>query len=189
MNWESVFEVCYQKNPALTELEAEHFISHWNKPLSEGEIAEIRGSQRNPFPVTDPLHKLYQPFDPAKWSIPNKRLPAAYLDLLRYSNGGEFGNGARQFQFFSAEELRAMMLAYEFPEYMPESIPFAMDGCGIHYAWDMRSSSEEDEYPILLSHSGNLGYADSAHVASTFLELCMGTISAEAILYGDEDEE
>ncbi|TQR46329.1 SMI1/KNR4 family protein [Paenibacillus popilliae] len=187
MNWASVFEVCYQKNPGLTEQEVEHFISHWNNPLSEEEIAEIRERQRNPFPVTDPLHKLYHPFDPAKWSIPNKCLPAAYLDLLRYSNGGEFGNGARHFQFFSADELRAMMLAYEFPEYMPEAIPFAMDGCGIHYAWDMRSSSEENEYPILVSHSGNLGYADSAQIASTFLELCTGTISAEDLLYGNDE--
>ncbi|MCE5173338.1 SMI1/KNR4 family protein [Paenibacillus profundus] len=184
MNWESVFEVCYRKHSGVRERELEQVVNHWNKPLSEEEIAEIRGRQRNPFPETNPLHRLYQPFDPAKWSIPNKRLPAAYLDLLRYSNGGEFGNGDRYFQFFSADELRAMLLAYEFPEYMPGAVPFAMDGCGHHYAWDMRSSSEEDEHPILVSHSGNLGYEDSAQVAATFIELCTGTISAEDLLYG-----
>lgn len=184
MDWESVFEVCYRKYPGITEQELEHVVNHWNKPLSEQEIAEIRGRQRNPFPKSNPLHELYKPFDPAKWSIPNKSLPAAYLDFLRYSNGGEFGNGERYFQFFGADELRAMMLAYEFPEYMSGAVPFAMDGCGHHYAWDMRRYWEDGKYPIVVSHSGNLGYEDALQIAETFMELCHGTISAEDMLYG-----
>ncbi|MCR8842444.1 SMI1/KNR4 family protein [Paenibacillus sp. SC116] len=184
MNWESIFKECYQKLPGLKERELEFFINHWHQPLSQQEIEEISGRQRNPFPKSDPLYKLYQPFDPAKWIIPNKRLPAAYLDFLRYSDGGEFGNGERHFQFFSADELRAMMLAYEFPQYMPGAVPFAMDGCGHHYAWDMRIDREDDEYPILVTHSGNLGYEDAAQIAETFMELCLGTISVEDFLYG-----
>ncbi|TVX93401.1 SMI1/KNR4 family protein [Paenibacillus agilis] len=184
MNWKAVFEVCYEKCPEATEQELDMLINDWHRPLSEHEIKEIVERQRNPFPVSDPLHKQYQPFDPAKWIIPNKRLPATYVELLRYSNGGEFGNGERYFQFFSTAEFRAMMLAYEFPEYMPGAVPFAMDGCGHHYAWDMRSNKDQDEYPILVSHSGNLGYEDAVHIAETFIELCQGTISAEDIRYG-----
>ncbi len=184
MNWESVFEHNYENIPGVSERELESFMMNWNKPLSEEEIAEIKGRQRNPFPVTDPLHGLYRPFDPSLWTIPVKRLPAAYLDFLKFSNGGEFGNGERHFQFFGTESLRSMMLAYEFPEYMPGAIPFAMDGCGHHYAWDMRHDPEGDEYPIFVSHSGNLGYEDAAQIAETFMELCQGKISAEDILYG-----
>ncbi|MDK8180314.1 SMI1/KNR4 family protein [Paenibacillus sp. UMB4589-SE434] len=183
MNWKSVFEVRYQELPGVTEQELEHVLDNWNKPLSKDEIIEISGRQRNPFPKSDPMHHLFQPFDPSKWSIPRKRLPATYLDLLRYSNGGEFANGERHFQFFSADELRVMLLAYEFPQYMPGAVSFAMDGCGHHYAWDMRSDQEQTEYPILVTHSGNLGYEDAVHIAGTFIELCKGTISVEDLLY------
>ncbi|MNN24513.1 hypothetical protein D3C81_1379480 [compost metagenome] len=133
MNWKSIFEVSYQKCYGLPEDQLVHFLTQWHMPLSKEEIAEISRNQRNPFPVSDPLHNLYQPFDPAKWSIPNNPLPADYLDFLRYSNGGEFGNGMRHFQFFDADELRSLLLAYEFPEYMPGAVPFATDGCGNHY--------------------------------------------------------
>ncbi|WP_028595009.1 SMI1/KNR4 family protein [Paenibacillus assamensis] len=184
MVWQAIFERCYHKCPELSEQQLERFIHTWNQPLSEHEIQEIIERQRNPFPVTDPLHKRYQPFHPTKWNIPNKRLPTAYIELLRYSNGGEFSNGERHFQFFSADELRSMMLAYEFPEYMPGAVPFAMDGCGHHYAWDMRTDKHQDEYPILVTHSGNLGYEDAVPIAETFMELCKGTISAEHIRYG-----
>ncbi|MNW47474.1 hypothetical protein D3C74_248050 [compost metagenome] len=184
MNWESIFEMSYQKCYGLPEDQLVHFLTQWHMPLSKEEIAEISGNQRNPFPVSDPLHKLYQPFDPAKWSIPNKPLPVDYLDFLRYSNGGEFGNGKRHFQFFGADELRALLLAYEFPEYMPGAVPFATDGCGNHYIWDMRADRVNHEYPILVSHSGNLGYEDAALIAGTFMELCRGTVSAEAVLHG-----
>lgn len=138
MEWDNVFGISYQKQPYLTETELEQFMQSWHKPLTAPEIDEIISRQRNPFPVAHPLHAQYAPFDPGLWSIPHKALPASYLDFLRYSNGGEFVNGERYFQFFSAAELRPMLLAYEFPEYMPGAVPFAMDGSGNHYIWDMR---------------------------------------------------
>lgn len=69
---------------------------------------------------------------------------------MRYSNGGEFQNGERYFQFFNTEDLREMNLAYELPEYMPGAVSFAMDGCGNHYMFDMREEKRNNEYPVLL---------------------------------------
>ncbi|WP_028545518.1 SMI1/KNR4 family protein [Paenibacillus taiwanensis] len=183
MNWKTVFEVCYQEFPGITEQQLEMVLNSWNKPLSKEEIMDISKRQCNPFPKSDPMYPLYKPFDPAKWTIPTNRLPASYLDLLRYCNGGEFATGERHFQFFSGDELRAMLLAYEFPQYMPGAVPFAMDGCGHHYVWDMRSDQNQAEYPILVAHSGNLGYEDALPIAGTLIELCKGTISVENLLY------
>ncbi|NOU79416.1 SMI1/KNR4 family protein [Paenibacillus sp. LMG 31459] len=183
MNVESLFEICYQKHPGASEPELTRFTEEWQKPLTQEEIAEITGRQRNPFPVNDPLYAVYRPFDPALWTIPDLPLPAAYLSFLRYSNGGEFGNGERYVQLFGTDQLRSMMLAYEFPEYMPGGVPFAMDGSGHHYIWDMRTAREDGAYPILIAHSGNLGYEDAAWIAGSFEELCRGTVSAEDVLY------
>jgi hypothetical protein len=183
MNWDSVFGVCYRKHPGAGAEELMRFAREWNNPLSPEEKADITGRQRNPFPVTDPLHSLYRPFDPGLWTLPGLPLPALYLEFLSYSNGGEFGNGERFFQFFGTADLRAMMLAYEFPQYMSGGVPFAMDGSGHHYIWDMRSPLGNGEYPILAAHSGNLGYDDAARIADSFKELCRGTESVEDILY------
>lgn len=182
MNWEKAFDVCYWKNTGLREENIEQFLTQWNQPLTEQEITEIMRNQRNPFPESNPLHQLYKPFDPAKWTIPDRPLPPSYLDFLRYADGGEFGNRERYFQFFSSGQLREMFLAYEFPEYMPGAVPFAMDGCGNHYIWDMRMPWKNGEYPILVSHSGNLGYEDAVIIADTFEMLCEGTTSADDIL-------
>ncbi|WP_042161966.1 SMI1/KNR4 family protein [Paenibacillus gorillae] len=184
MNWGTLFEKNYHMFTGVSEAELEQFQNSWNKPMNDLEIQEIVSRQRNPFPINDPLHGLYKPFDPSLWSIPQKTLPESYLAFLRYSNGGEFGNGDRYLQFFSAEELRAMMLAYEFPQYMPGAVPFAMDGSGNHYCWDMRSERDDREYPILVASSGNLGYEDCIRIADTFVELCLGTTSADDALHG-----
>lgn len=72
-----------------------------------------------------------------------------------------------------------MNLAYEFAEYMPGPFSFAMDGSGNHYIFDMRELSRNGEYPILVAHSGNLGYEDCVHVGNSLPELCMGTDEIE----------
>ncbi|WP_018754324.1 SMI1/KNR4 family protein [Paenibacillus terrigena] len=179
MNWNTVFEKEYMKEEGLPENELQHFLSTWNMQMAGQEIAEIVERQRNPFPVTDPLHRQYTPFDPSRWTIPQMKLPDSYLQFLRYSNGGEFGNGDRYFQFFGAAEFREMNLAYELPEYMQGAVSFGMDGCGNHYVFDMRADMRDGEYPILAAHSGNLGYEDSKKVADSFAELCIGTTSID----------
>jgi len=179
MNWNTVFEKEYTKEEGLPENQLQHFLSSWNMQISGQEIAEIVERQRNPFPMTDPLYHQYKPFDPSQWTMPQMKFPDSYLQFLRYSNGGEFGNGDRYFQFFGAAEFREMNLAYELPEYMQGAVSFGMDGCGNHYVFDMRADMREGKYPILAAHSGNLGYEDCRKVANSFAELCIGTTSID----------
>ena len=66
-------------------------------------------------------------FDPMTWRFPEYPLPESYLDLLQWSNGANCVNGEREFGFFSAVDpqhsIRAMLLAYHVPEYMPLAVP------------------------------------------------------------------
>ncbi|SCW28819.1 SMI1 / KNR4 family (SUKH-1) [Paenibacillus tianmuensis] len=189
--WSNVFERQYHKLEGATQDELDRLVKTWNEKLSPQEIAGIAERQKNPFPVNDPLHEEYKPFDPSLWDLPQKKLPDSYLDFLRYSNGGEFTTGDRYFQFFGTKELREYNLAYEFPEYMAGSVSIGMDGCGNHYILDMRDDMIEDEYPILAAHSGNLGYEDEEgfttckQVALSFPELCKGTTSIDEELNED----
>ncbi|WP_139999276.1 SMI1/KNR4 family protein [Paenibacillus paridis] len=184
MNWTIRFESNYECSEGIAEEELLRFLHTWNIALTDPEKKEINNRQRNPFPLSDPLYPKYIPIDPADWSFPQKKLPESYLAFLRYAHGGEFGNGERYFQFFSTADLREMNLAYEIPEYMPDAVSFAMDGSGNHYLWDMRGDMKNGEYPILVAHSGNLGFEDCKQIADTFVELCTGTTSVDEELNG-----
>ena len=179
IDWREVFEESHRargaSNKALTALAAS-----LAEPLSPAEVEEINRGQRNPFRRSDPLYKFYKPFDAAKWDLPNRPLPAAYLSFLRWSNGGDFRNGERWFQFFPAlgdeDGVRAMLLAYHLPEYMPGALPFAFNGGGTFYLFDMRRRARRGEYPVVCAHAGNLGWeADQcARVVGSFLRACRG---------------
>lgn len=146
-------------------------------PLSTEEVEAIRNSQ-NPFSESDPLHDTWKPFDPAEWTIPYRPFPPAYLSLLRWSNGAECRTGDNWFLFFPAKDpshgVRAMMLGYHVPEYLPGFVPFAFDGCGTFYLFDMRQSAVEGEYPIVYSHSSSLELEESSRIAETFVAACRG---------------
>ncbi|MEE4568890.1 SMI1/KNR4 family protein [Paenibacillus polymyxa] len=170
--WSIHFEQQFVKCPEATGEQIAIFLSTWNIKLSEQEIREIQQRQVNPFPKSSPFYDQYQPLDPVSWHLPQGQFPDRYIELLKYSNGGEFQNGERYFQFFNTEDLREMNLAYELPEYMPGAVSFAMDGSGNHYMFDMREEKRNNEYPILFAHSGSLGYDECEQVAHSFMELC-----------------
>ncbi|PAF30470.1 SMI1/KNR4 family protein [Paenibacillus sp. 7516] len=177
--WNDVFEKEWEKRPGAKREELHVFLQTWNDALSVQELQEIRARQKNPFPKSSPFYEQYTPLDPSSWSFPKRPLPDSHAHLLTYSNGGEFQNGERIFQFHGTPDFREMNLAYEFAEYMPGSVSFAMDGSGNHYIFDMREASRNGEYPILFAHSGNLGYEDCVHVADSLPELCRGTDEIE----------
>jgi hypothetical protein len=175
INWNKVFSQCFPAKGATKE-ELKALISTIGKPLSEEEARAISASQSNPFPKTDPFHAAFKPFDPWKWLLPSKPLPFAFLDFLEWSNGGSFVSGGRRFDpIFSTSELRDYLVGYNVPQYMPNSLPFAFDGNGDFYIFDMRRDSVEGEYPILFTGSENLGYEDAILVATSFVEACKGT--------------
>ncbi len=63
-----------------------------------------------------------------------------------------------------------MMLAYQLPEYMKNAVPFAFDGAGTFYLFDIRHPPVGDEFPIALSHAGSLGCdEDHERLADSFV--------------------
>ncbi|MET7402661.1 SMI1/KNR4 family protein [Dactylosporangium sp. NPDC005572] len=154
--------------------------------MTEQEIAAIAAGQRNPFPPHDPLSAAWRPIDARRWRVPGRPPPASYLTWLSWSNGGVFGNGERWFQLLPVDGpggVRAMLLAYELPEYMPGALPFALNGGGVFYLFDMRAPADADgEYPVVASHAGNLGWNTDDEcwlVADRLEQACRGRTNVE----------
>ena len=86
-------------------------------------------------------------------------------------------NGDREFGMFDPKSIREYLLSYQLPEYMPGAVPFALDGGGGFYLFDMRAFPIDGEFPIVFAHSGSLGWDEDDHVvvASTFNEACRGS--------------
>jgi hypothetical protein len=185
IRWETVFSQLFPVNGA-TAADLSDLAATIGKPLSEEEARAVNASQSNPFPETDPLHAAYKPFDPQRWRFPSRPLPLSYVDFLKWSNGGSFVNGERCFDpFFSTPELRSYLVGYHVPQYMPESLPFAFDGCGDFYLFDMRRDPADGEYPILFTLAGNLSYEGAVFVTSSFVEACKGTTNpADLYFFG-----
>ena len=114
-------------------------------------------------------------------------LPPSFLSLLGWSNGGEFRMGARWFQFFPALDpdhgILAMSAAYGLPRFMPQAVPFAFNGGGTFYLFDLRGPAVHDEHPEVCSHAGNLGWSaeECAWVAGSFPEACKGIIDVDEL--------
>jgi hypothetical protein len=171
----SVFEEAHPETGA-SEAEINYLIESVKRPLSNTEVEQIcRERQRIGLPQSDP----------SRWSLPGSPLPAQYLEFLRWSNGGAFRNGERWFDsFFHTAEVRSYLLAYDLPQYMPGVIPFAFDGSGTFYVFDMREASIAGEYPVLIAAAGNLGFSDCRKIASSFLEACRGDVDPLRLLCG-----
>ena len=186
IDWSSVFDEAYPV-PGASAADLKRFVATMGRPLSPAEVEEINRGQRNPFPKSDPLYASWRPFDPSLWVVPARSLPPSYLALLRWSNGGEFRRGERWFQFFPAHDpkdgVRAMLLAYHLPGYMPGALPFAFNGGGTFYLFDMRQEAVGGEYPVVCSHSGNLGWGpdESIQIAESFEAACCGTVNVDKL--------
>ncbi len=82
INWGVVFQDITREAPA-TDDDISYLQQSALAPLTEAEIAEVNASQRNPFPPTDPNHDKYEPLDPSRWMIPDRRFPESFVDFLR----------------------------------------------------------------------------------------------------------
>ena len=179
MDWDSIFEESYPQ-PGATLDEINEFVAEIAQPLTAAEIQPINDGQTNPFPKSDEFHAIWRPFEATKWQVPERPLPASYLSLLKWSNGGEFRTGERWFQFFPARSLeqgvRAMLLAYHLPKYMPGAMPIAFNGGGTFYLLDMRNAATNDEYPVVCAHAGHLAWTRDAcfPIADSLLTACRG---------------
>jgi len=183
-DWLSVFDEAYPVAGASAG-DLARFAASVGRPLTPDEIETVNRGQQNPFPRSDPLYASYRPFDAALWTVPDRPLPAAYLGFLAWSDGGEFRTGDRWFQFFSTLDpghgVRAVLLAYHLPQHMPGALPFAFNGGGTFYLFDLRQPAVAGEYPIVCSHAGSQGWEPDAHVrvADSFEAACRGTVCVD----------
>jgi hypothetical protein len=116
----------------------------------------------------------------------DRPVPPSYLSFVRFSDGGHFQNGDRLFQMYGTG-LRQMMLDRDVPEYMPLAVPFAFNGGGVMYMFDMRQPPDADgEYPIICAHAGYLDFDPrySPKVADSFLQVCRGRFNVERLRNG-----
>lgn len=68
-------------------------------------------------------------------------LDTSYQNFLSESNGGGFLRGEREYQMFSMCEICDFYEIYAFETYMPHALPFAMDGYGNFFLFDMRKQN------------------------------------------------
>jgi hypothetical protein len=182
IDWSSVFDEAYPVAGAST-ADINRFVATVGQPLSQDEIDEINRFQATHF---DPS---WRRFDPSLWVIPNRALPSSYLEFLQWCNGGEFRAGERWFQFRPALDpnfgVRTCLLAYYLPQYMPGALPFAMNGGGMFYLFDMRQPEQRGEYPIVCSHSNCLGWDadDCVQIAQSFEDACRGVIDVDDLMH------
>lgn len=173
--WETLFDTSSKEEGASLDLISK-FQQTALQPLSAEEIAELNDSQETLLSSNNRLYSAYKRLDARDWVMPTFPFPNSYLSFLRWSNGGTFTKGVREFGFFPAIDsrcgVRSMMLAYHIPEYMKYAVPFAFDGAGTFYLFDMREPPVNDEFPIVLSHAGSLGWDEDDHewLAESFVQ-------------------
>lgn len=141
-NWNNVFEEKIERRRGLSEAGIARFVATVMQPISDEEVKYRLGDNAS------------------RWKLPEGPLPRSYLSFLRWSDGGEFRNGNRLIQFFPAldrsDGVRIMMLLYAVPEYLPGLLPFASNGGGVFYAFDMRMRpAANGEYPIVAAECGH----------------------------------
>lgn len=90
-------------------------------------------------------------------------LPNSYLHFLQASDGGWGRSGERDFGLFGCDEVVRYWREYEFAEYMPGTVPFALNGGGTFYVFDLRQPLRHNECPVFTCYAGANTW-DSAHL-------------------------
>ena len=181
IQWEACFQEQIHKRKGANNTSIKRFVASVLMPLSTSDLDSCRHDSSVKAKIIKRPPKLSSPEDPERWIIPSGPLPPAYLSFLRWSNGGEFRNGDRLLQFFGTSGdngVREMMLAYRVPYWAPGLLPFAFDGGGVFYAFDMRYRPHKGEYQIVTAESG---YAHTPFdLEATFIEACRSEVSIES---------
>ena len=164
--------VFVERQPGLASDELASLDAYLQAPLSNAEIAELDAARANIPGCTSAR----------EWQVRIRDIPRSYAELLQVSHGGYCTVGEREISYFEKQSLREYLLHYEFPVYMPNALPFGLNGGGVFYIFDMRSPSAAGEYPIRVSHASCLSYDDSAVVAADLYELLSVGTNVEAFL-------
>lgn len=181
INWHSLLPNL-KREPAATRDEIDQLLADLSRPIQADERRSILDAQRNPWPVSHGLHSSWTPIDPSAWPMPGASPTTSWLAFLAWSNGGLVTQGEMEFCFFGTLEVREFLLAYQFPEYMPQAIPLGLDGAGNFAVLDVREPAPHAEYPVLVASAGNLGFEDARCLAPSFELFCRRTESVESAL-------
>jgi len=142
-DWADLFDEILDRRPGFTAEAEQRFCEELFAPISATEAAWL--SQELKCECDD-------------WALPAVTIPASYLSLLRWSNGGSFRTGRRKWNLFPAldEEtgVRVMMLGYGVPEKTPGLLPIAFNGSGVFYGFDTNADAVDGEYPIRAAECG-----------------------------------
>ena len=111
--------------------------------------------------------------------FPVCELPDTYIELLKESNGGDFTTGNRECQLFSTEETLQAYQTYNFSVYMPFAFPFAMDGCGNFYIFNLR---EKDDCIYAVS-AGDLEWDECHKIANDLIQCLSQKESLDEIMF------
>jgi hypothetical protein len=177
IDWPSLFAEAYPE-PGATEAELRAFAEAVAAPLTPEETEQIEAKQMKDFPKAYHSAPGFESLNVHAWRMPQRRLPASYLSLLRWSNGGRCFHGERFFAFFNAKSIRPLMLSYWFPAYLPLAVPFATDQKNGVFFFDLRADSADGEYPVDYARFGCLDYDEAITLASSLVECCRGTTPA-----------
>jgi len=164
-DWNVVFDRA-ERQPGATAESLDRLQVELFSPLTAREAEGIAALRRK--------HDL-PPVAVDRWVLPVGPLPVSHVSLLRWSDGGELSRGRRTFSpMVPHRELRSLLLDWFFPEHLPGCLPFAMDGGGVFYAFDMRQPRLDGDYPVLAVHAATLRWNEVTAVATNFVETCLG---------------
>jgi hypothetical protein len=166
-NWAALFDEAYPEPPVPPQYLAGGVIEDYLfAPPSEEELKEL----------------VAREVVPTFWEITHRPLPPSYKAFLGWSNGGTFVAGDREFQMLKVQELREYLLLYDFPRDMPGSVPFALDGAGGFYLFDLRNPPDDrGEYPVLFAPGTDLGYGSAVVLGRSFEEVLRDRRSPQAV--------
>lgn len=165
LDWLSLVTVNH-KSEAITEDALSSAASFLGAPLNKEEISEL-----------DNLCSSNSDINYLNWELPNYVLPCEYIELLKFSNGGNFNNGDREIGFFGLSEIRDYYLRYLFPEYQPGAIPIGFNGGGTFYAYDLRNPT--DTPTIIATSSGCLDWDEIAVLGTSLKQVFSKTIDID----------
>lgn len=168
LDWISKVEFDSKSLP-ISESDLRASFNMLGKPLSDDEILELaKFCDLNDIKFRD-------------WDLPDYQLPEEYIELLKYSNGGNFCNGDREIGFFRLQDIRSMYISYLFPEFQPGAVPFGFNGGGTFYAYDLRAPSQNP--PIIATASGCLDWDESAILGYSLAEVFSKDTNIDDELY------
>ena len=173
--WKKIFKKAdvFQKYKLLTDDEISSELKLFNKiitPEEEKEIIENISSNE--------IKEYFNYFV-------DKIFPISFLNFLKYCNIQEIENGKRYFVFYSLKDIRDLTISYSYPKWLKGGVPFASNGGGKHYVFDMRQNSINGEYPIYAVDLCNLGWETNGIylLGNTFLEVVTGKKDVDDLFY------